>query len=223
METRARHATVFEVRQRGRGQLSPAGRAIRFVLTNPLTMALKAPMKDALWTARGRRLANPAPPARVRSMLFVCKGNICRSPFAALRAAQLVAESDATITCLSAGLDTTQAERSPRDACDAAEAFRVRLDTHTPVQITGSLVSQVDLIVVMEAAQLLALRRAYPDSADRIWLLSLLDERRGYARYHIADPFGKPRAEFDSCYSRIDGALRPLLRLLVPPRAGEAI
>jgi protein-tyrosine phosphatase len=210
------------VRQGDRRQLSSVGRAIRFVLTNPLAMALKAPVKDALWTVRCRRLANPPPPASVRSMLFVCKGNICRSPFAALRAAQLAAESGAAIACLSAGIATTQAERSPREACDAAEAFGVRLGAHRPIQITPSVVSQADLIIVMEAAQLLALRLAYPDSAGRIWLLSLLDERRGYARYHIADPFGKPRAEFDACYRRIDGALRPLLRLLVPPRAAEA-
>ena len=32
--------------------VSPLGRAVRAVLTHPLAMALKAPLKDALWTAR---------------------------------------------------------------------------------------------------------------------------------------------------------------------------
>jgi protein-tyrosine-phosphatase len=188
-------------------------RLARYALTNPIAMAVKEPIKDLVWTVRGRQLANPSPPRGVRSLLFVCQGNICRSPFAAKRAAQLLDDAGSPIICASAGIETTQAGRSPREACQAALAFGVSLDSHMPVQLTGSLVSRFDLIVVMEAAQLEALRRSYPDAADRIWLLSLLDQRSGYARYHITDPFGGPRAAFESCYRRIDDALRPLLRL----------
>jgi protein-tyrosine phosphatase len=196
-----------------RSSLGLVDRLVRYALTNSVAMAVKEPIKDFVWTVRGRQLANPAPPSTVRSLLFVCKGNICRSPFAAKRVAQLLGEAGSSITCASAGIETTQAGRSPREACEAAQTFGVRLDTHTPVQLTVSLVSRFDLIVVMEAAQLWALRRSYPDAADRIWLLSLLDERSGYARYHIADPFGGPLAGFESCYQRIDDALRRLLHL----------
>ena len=188
--------------------------AIRFVLTNPVAMAVKAPVKDALWAVRGRGLANPAPRQPVRSLLFVCKGNICRSPFAAHRAERLLAESGSPVTCGSAGIETTQAGRSPRDACEAARSFGVRLDSHLPLQLSKSLVLQYDATVVMEAAQLTLLRDSYPEAADRIWLLSLFDGRRGYARYNIADPFGKPKPAFDACYRRIDDALRPLVRLV---------
>ena len=59
-------------------------------MTHPVTMAAKAPVKDALWTIRGRQFRNPQFGREVRSVLFLCHGNICRSPFAAVRAAQLL-------------------------------------------------------------------------------------------------------------------------------------
>jgi protein-tyrosine phosphatase len=196
-------------------RLSPFGRLVRRMLTSPLGMAVKAPLKDAFWAVRGRRLANPALPAVVRSILFVCKGNICRSPFAAYRAAQLLEEAGARVACESAGIQITQADRSPREACEAARAFGVRLDAHRPVPLTRSLLSSFDLIVVMEASQFAFLRQSYPDAMDRIWLLSLLDEPYGYDRFHIADPFGQPQAAFNTCYRRLDDALRLLVRAVV--------
>lgn len=205
---------LVEATPRRRRQLSPFGRFARRVLTHPVAMAVKRPLKDALWVLRGRTLRNPPLPDRVGAILFVCKGNICRSPFAAHLAAQLLAGSGSQIRCASAGILTTQAERSPREACAAARTFGVHLEQHTPVRLTSSLVAQFDLIVVMEASQLKSLRRSYPDAAARIWLLPLLDDRIGYARYHIADPFGQPRTAFDHCYRRIDATVRNVVRLI---------
>ena len=45
------------------------------------------------------------------------------------------------------------------------------------------------------------------------FLLALFEERaRGYERYHIADPFGGPRAGYESCYRRIDRAVSNLVK-----------
>jgi protein-tyrosine phosphatase len=187
-------------------------RAMRFALTNPLSMAIKAPVRDLVWSVQGRGLENPVLRSPILSILFVCKGNICRSPFAALLASHHLSRSGSATSCVSAGISTTQANRSPQHACEAARHYGIDLESHRPIQLTRALISSSDLIAVMEASQLLELRASYPEAADRVFLLSLLDDRRGYSRYNIADPFGESRKAFDACYERINVIVERLLQ-----------
>ncbi|MGE0463315.1 MAG: low molecular weight protein-tyrosine-phosphatase [Vicinamibacterales bacterium] len=193
---------------------SLGARAVTALLTNPVTMALKRPLRDLAWSLRGAALNNPPLPDRVESVLFVCLGNICRSPFAAVLAARRLDDANlAGVRCASAGIRTTQGARPPENACDVAAAYGLSLSAHRPQTLTRDLVERHDLIVVMEAAQLEALRASYPDAARRLVLLSLLDGRaaKGYERYNIADPFSRPRADFEACYERIDRAVTSLV------------
>ena len=193
-------------------------RVIRRVLTHPASMALKAGLKDTWWRARGGAFRNPEIPLEVRSILFVCLGNICRSPFAAARAAELLqAAGLPDVRCLSAGIRATQAARPPREACVAADAFGLSLGAHEPLQLTRELVGGVDMTVVVEASQMAALRREYPEAGDRIFLLPLFDgaERPGYRRFNIADPFGQAPEVFDDCYQRLDRAVSGLISAVV--------
>jgi len=208
-------------RTSGGKRLTPGvvlGAIIHSVLTHPLMMAVKAPVKDVMWTVRGRGLRNPPFGRDVQSALFLCHGNICRSPFAAERAAQLLERAGIRIRCASAGIAANQAKQCPAEARLAAQAFGLNLDEHTPTLLTAAMIDEFDLVVVMEAGQMQLLRERFPGAASRLVLLPLVDatDRHGYARYNIADPFGQPRAAFDDCYRRIDRALHSLLRLLTP-------
>ena len=197
--------------------VSAAHRFLHALLTHPVAMAVKRPLKNAWWRLRGRGLANPPMPGEVRSLLFVCLGNICRSPFAAARAEQLLHRAGLrSIRCASAGIQTNQANRSPREACGAAQAFGLNLETHSPTTLTRALIADHDLVVVMEAAQKELLEQRFGEFANRVLLLPLLDGAGlpGYARFNIADPFGQPLAAFESCYARIDTALQQLVRAL---------
>jgi protein-tyrosine phosphatase len=196
--------------------------ALHRVLTHPLIMAAKGPLKDAWWSARGHGLTNPPMPAAVGSILFVCKGNICRSPFAAARAAQLFAQAGLDgVRCTSAGIVATQAAEPPLEAHEAASAYGLAFDGHQPTQVTAQLISAHDITIVMDADQMFTLRQAYPRQAHRLFLLPLLEPgvRRGYARYNITDPFGQPLRAFGSCYRRIDSALKVLRSLVAVPSA----
>lgn len=197
----------------------PRGGAITAMLNHPVAMAIKGPIRDLVWILRGAVLRNPPLPARVESILFVCLGNICRSPFAAVLAAErLRRDGPAGIRCASAGIRTMQDARSPRAACDVAAAYGLSLADHRPQPLTRELMNAHDLIVVMEAAHLQELRATYPDASGKVVLLSLFDEQAaaGYDRYNIADPFLRPRAAFESCYHRIERALSGLFSHLGP-------
>ena len=81
--------------------------------------------KELVWRLRGAFVRNPPLPARVESIVFVCKGNICRSPFAALLAERCLAEQGRTSPAIhSAGLAPSQAGESPPDAVAAAAPLR---------------------------------------------------------------------------------------------------
>jgi len=184
------------------------------VLAHPVVVPTKLAVRHGYWCLRGLTLGNPTLPLKVHSILFVCKGNICRSPFAARRAERLLETAGlCTLRCTSAGLRASVATRSPDDARAAALEHGVSLDSHRPRQLTRELIKSADLIVVMEVGQLRILRRRYPESANRIFLLALMEDpvATGYERYNIPDPFGHPRAVFDACFQRVDHALHRLI------------
>jgi len=174
-------------------------------------------LRDALWLLRGIDLANPKLPEHVESVLFVCKGNICRSPFAALlarRLAEQVGMSECRIE--SAGITPSRDGRCPMEAIHAAAVHGVDLSPHQPSQLDAPLGQEFDLIVVMDAEQFSLLRGRWPFWNGKIVLLSLLDpvSVSPFLRYNIVDPFGRPRDAFDVCYERLERSVRKLLLTL---------
>lgn len=193
---------------------STAAQLVTRALRHPWTMRLKRGLRDIRWRMAGRACSNPPLPPQARSVVFVCLGNICRSPFAEHLAARALAGRGARLDVRSAGLRITQANRSPADAVAVARTYDVHLDAHVPVQFDQTHAG-ADVIVVMEPVQREWLLRLHPDAAGRVVLLPLFDaEASGYDRCHIDDPFlGSPR-EFQACYRRIDRAVGSLVAAL---------
>jgi len=176
------------------------------------TATLKQAVKDVWWTWKGRSIANPPLPANPRSLLFVCLGNICRSPFAEAIAARRAQElSLGSLRYASAGL-VARSKEPPQEAKAAAHGFGVSLDGHEARPMTGELAASHDVIVVMESRQMDQLHATYPVTRGRVFLLSLFDrDATGLDRYNIVDPFAGPLAAYEACYHRIDRAVWALL------------
>lgn len=196
-------------------QRSLLQRVRRHPALKPLISGAKAVIHRRWWAVRSAFVVIPPMPDRVRSLLFVCKGNICRSPFAALLAARIAAEESIDVECRSAGLVPSTDGRCPDDAAAASERFGVRLAGHQPEPLTAALVSSSDLIVVMEPAQLREVARRWPDASRKTVLLApYAPGADAYSRYNITDPFGGGPAAFDACYERLALSVGSLLREL---------
>ncbi len=168
--------------------------------------------KQLYWRVYRLFLDQPRISSVPTSLLFVCKGNICRSPFAEALAQRHVHDG-LTIVCRSAGIDVKTAEACPRETLSAAERFGIDLSGHRSRRIDKKLVSGADMILAMEAWQARRLRKVFPDAAVKIFLLPLFDESSpGHPDagrlLNIRDPYGKPIEDFIECFERIDTCLK---------------
>lgn len=183
----------------------------------PSVRRLKRSAVDFYWNMRGPLLAMPAVPAEPRSVLFVCKGNICRSPFAEHLASQLQRETGRPgILFASAGLHVRKPIHSPEQAIRVARQFGVNLESHRSRAISKDLVETHDMIIAMEAWQYSELQSSFKQHYDKFFLLPLLDSagaavEQGYAAFNIQDPYGGPSRAFEICFERIRRIIQGLV------------
>jgi protein-tyrosine phosphatase len=185
-------------------------RLISDVLRRPAAMAVKSRLRNAIWRIRGLAVRNPPPPLHPQTVLFVCKGNICRSAFAAEIARRMQPE----LRWLSAGFNAAAGTPPPIAAVEAAHRVGISLRDHRSTPLSASLVSDADLILVMEAWHLTLLRSAYPEDRHKIHLLAFYDPARdivsAYDRFNIDDPYGKSPEVFDECFARLTRTIASL-------------
>ena len=181
---------------------------------------IKKPPENIYWWIYGFTLRNSKLPVDPRSFLFICKGNICRSVFAqALAVKTAEGKGIQNVVFDSAGLEVFRAMPPPQEAMVAAKRFGITLDRHRSKRISREMAESFDMVIAMEAWQLQALQRLYPQCSNRFFLLPLFDESRNnkkdfFSVYNIEDPFGKDLIRFRVCYERIENCLAGLFSQL---------
>ena len=141
--------------------------------------------------------------SRVRRMVFVCKGNICRSAYAAARARQ------SGIEALSAGLEASPGRPAEPQMLQTAQSRGVDLSSHRTRSIQDIELSSGDLLIAFELGQAERLRELAPQCQ-----VTLLGLESTPPRPHIEDPYGLSSEYFTSCCAVIDQAVsRVVLRM----------
>lgn len=163
-----------------------------------------------------KRLAEVPSP---QTILVVCHGNICRSPYAAAKLRALLRErGDRGVRIDSAGFVGPHRE-SPPEAIDVASARGFDLRRHRSRVISLESAQRAGLIIVMEPGQAHQVHRRFGVPAERLLVLGDLDPEPIRTRV-ILDPVLKPRSVFVECYDRIDRCLAGLVDLLWKPLPG---
>lgn len=127
--------------------------------TKKTVRAIERGLRNFCWDFYGGRFRNPVLPKSPDSFLFLCKGNICRSPFAErLTRKVLQANGHTAIRICSAGLEVTRELPAPEEAILAAREFGVSLEDHRSQRIEPSMLQSFSMILVMEAGQLKVLK-----------------------------------------------------------------
>ncbi len=162
-----------------------------------------------LHPVRRRRALRSLETARTPySVLFLCEGNICRSPYAAGAFARLLPEPlRQDIRILSAGF-LAPGHAPPPEALTVAAARGVDLSKHR----SSDRFEAADLVVVMDVKQRDAARSRL-GARTPVLLLGDLDPVWGGTR-HVLDPVFRPREYFEAVYERIDRCLEVLVEAI---------
>ena len=181
---------------------------------------IKGPVREFYWRIYGHNIQNPGLPDSPKSFLFICKGNICRSPFAEHLAVRMAEKRNITGTAFySAGLEVSQSLPSPHEAVLTAKRFGISLHEHKSRSIDNGIVNLYDMIIAMDMTQFNYLRKSFPHSKYKIFLLPLFEKKISpkdtFLFYNILDPYGRSVEEFLACYQRIEGCLDGLLTEVV--------
>jgi protein-tyrosine phosphatase len=176
-------------------------------------------------------------PAGPFGVLFVCTGNICRSPTAeALARRELARYPGVPIQVSSAGSHALEGNPAASRSMLAASARGASLERHFARELTRRRVRAADLVLCMAAEHRPFVLSYDRSAADRTFLLATFARVAGewdwlatspaglvavaaeHAREQdgddIDDPLGQPAEDYAACAERLDGLVSTVIAAL---------
>ncbi|OQB23637.1 MAG: Low molecular weight protein-tyrosine-phosphatase YwlE [Firmicutes bacterium ADurb.Bin182] len=157
----------------------------------------------------------------MKTILFVCTGNVCRSPMAEALMDDLSDDYPSIkgrVCAASAGTMACEDARISAHAEEALSRLGIDFSRHRSRQLTSEIAKEADLILTMEAHHLDELEAICPEAYEKAHTL------KGYAmgvegfpgdcEYDIQDPFRKPLEVYIEAAEQIKACIIKLLERL---------
>ena len=175
----------------------------------------RASRAGSLASRRAPSFPNAVP---VKKLLFVCTGNICRSPMAEAMWRHLT-RGRPEFAALSAGVSAAPGQRASAHALDVLREHGIDAMAHRSQPVTPSLVREADVIVAMTSSHAEALAYLFPDSTPKVFLLREFDPSADEHDLDVPDPIGLSRETFTR--RRATRCKRPCPACLPSPRGAR--
>lgn len=139
-------------------------------------------------------------------LLFVCSGNICRSPMAEILSVHLADQMGVDVDARSAGTLELKGRPAHKHAIAVCNEMGLDLSRHRSQGVTEALVEWADHILVMERQHAIWVTDRFSEAAGRVHLLGGFD-----GKPEIPDPIGGWKWTFRRCRKRITRCLEVFL------------
>src|SRR5687767_1784922 len=139
----------------------------------------------------------------MKTILFVCTGNVCRSPMAEglFRAA---VKNNPEYRVFSAGVGAVDGQPPSPHAVRACKELNIDISRQRSRMLTAELVRQADFIFGMTHGHLDAITLLYPQVMEKTFLLREFDDTLDTFEKDISDPIGGSLETYQYCRDQIE-------------------
>jgi len=168
-------------------------------------------------TARSANAAEPVSAGQPPVILFVCLGNLCRSPMAEELMKKRLAELGRAerYRVRSAGIIAQRDQVPPIEAVRAAAEHQVDLRRHLSTPLTAELIDRAYLVVAMDRMNVEHILNLVPDLGPRLRLLTQFIrhpvETFGQGVLDVPDPIGGSPERYRQSYQLIAAGVGGLI------------
>jgi len=149
------------------------------------------------------------------NILFVCTGNMCRSPFGEYYLKdRLMKETGVKATVASAGTMASDDHPAAGDAVSYALEWALDMDGHRAQQLSEELLQWAQLVLVMDRSHEKMILTFWPHHKEKLRYMTEFDPNGKGRKKDVADPYGNSarayRKSFELIARSVDGLLESL-------------
>src|SRR5882757_2413317 len=149
----------------------------------------------------------------MKTILFVCTGNVCRSPMAE-GIFRHIMKGRRDFQVMSAGIGAMQGQPPSPYAVQAVRELGIDISKQRSRMLTAELVQEADFIFGMTHSHVDTVFLLYPQAAEKTFLLREFDETLDIFEKDISDPIGGSYDVYLNCRDQIEQGIASLLRFV---------
>ncbi len=149
----------------------------------------------------------------MKTILFICTGNVCRSPMAEGLFRKAV-EGRSDYRVMSAGLGAVEGQPPTGHAVQAVKELGIDISGQRSRMLTPELVEEADYVFGMTHSHIDTVMLLYPQAAEKTFLLREFDETLEQFEKDISDPIGGSYEVYLNCRDQIEQGLASLVRFI---------
>jgi glycine hydroxymethyltransferase len=146
----------------------------------------------------------------MKHVLFICTGNVCRSPMAEGLLRHMAGDR---VKVASAGLGAGHGQPPSAHAIEVLRKEGIDIADIRSQPVSAHLLQQADYIFTMTRDHLDMLLLLFPEMASKTRLLRFEEAAKG-GRADVTDPIGGTRATYESCKADIQRAMSHVIPLV---------